>query len=126
MFTRNKRAAAVAAAVLIAGLGFARSGRRDVREIHLTARGMAYVDASTGATNPTLHVARGERIRLVLTNDDAGYTHNLVIQALQVSTPLLPSGQTQAVDITVPDNPGRSTYACAAHAEMMQGNIAIE
>ena len=98
----------------------------DLREIRLVARGMAYVDERTGAANPTLHVKRGERIRLVLTNDDPGYLHNLVSPVLAVSMPLLPTGGTQSVDLVVPDVPGLSTYACGPHSEMMRGNIAIE
>ena len=97
-----------------------------LREIRLVARGMAYVDDTTGTANPTLRVKRGERIRLVLTNDDPGYSHNLVSPVLGVSTPLLATGRTQSVDVVVPDVPGLATYACGPHSEMMRGNIAIE
>jgi plastocyanin len=103
-----------------------RGAGEDVREIRLVARGMAYVDEATGAANPTLRVKRGERIRLVLANDDPGYSHNLVSPALGVSTPLLTSGKTQSVEIVVPELPGLSTYACGPHSAMMRGNIAIE
>jgi plastocyanin domain-containing protein len=103
-----------------------RGGDDDLREIRFVARGMAYVDETTGAANPTLRVKRGERIRLVLTNDDPGYSHNLISPVLGVSTPLLPSGRTHSVDFVVPDVPGLSTYACEPHSEMMRGNIAIE
>jgi plastocyanin len=101
-------------------------GADERREIRLVARGMAYVDEATGSANPTLRVKRGERIRLVLTNDDPGYSHNLVSPVLGVSTPLLASGKTQSVDVVVPDVPGLSTYACGPHSAMMRGNIAIE
>jgi plastocyanin len=103
-----------------------RGGDDDLREIRLVARGMAYVDETTGTANPTLRVKRGERIRLVLTNDDPGYSHNLISPVLGVSTPLLTAGRTHSVDLVVPDVPGRSTYACEPHSEMMRGNIAIE
>jgi hypothetical protein len=101
-------------------------GADERREIRLVARGMAYVDEATGAANPTLRVKRGERIRLVLTNDDPGYSHNLVSPVLGISTPLLATGTTQSVDVVVPDVPGLSTYACGPHSAMMRGNIAIE
>lgn len=98
----------------------------DLREIRLVARGMAYVDETTGTANPTLRVKRGERIRLVLTNDDPGYSHNLISPVLGVSTPLLTAGRTHSVDFVVPDVPGLSNYACEPHSEMMRGSIAIE
>ena len=116
----------VGLAVFGAVLAKVRSTEDDLREIRLVARGMSYVDEQTGATNPTLHVKRRERIRLVLSNDDPGYSHNLVSPVLGVSMPLLPTGRSQSVDVVVPDVPGLSTYACGPHAEMMRGNIAIE
>jgi plastocyanin len=97
-----------------------------VREIRLVVRDMAYHAAQTGAENPTLRLNRGERVRLVLTNDDPGYSHNLIAPVLGLSMPLLPSGRSQSVDITVPDLAGVYTYECGPHSEMMRGNIAIE
>jgi plastocyanin len=120
--------AAVIGAVAICGVVLARGtgSSDDVREIRLVARDMTYFDAATREANPTLRLKRGERIRLVLTNDDRGYTHNLVSPALGVSLPLLEAGKTQAIEVTVPDVPGPSTYSCGPHGQMMRGNIAIE
>jgi plastocyanin len=109
---------AVMASVRVAG--------GDVREIHLIARDMTFVDASTGEANPTLRVHRGQQVRLVLTNEDQGYTHNLVAPTLGVTMPLLTTGKTQTVVFTVPDAAGASTYSCGPHGAMMRGNIAIE
>jgi len=119
--------AAFIGAVAICGVVLAGgSSPHDVREIRLVARDMTYFDAATREANPTLRLKRGERIRLVLTNDDRGYTHNLVSPALGVSLPLLEAGKTQAIEVTVPDVAGPSTYSCAPHGQMMRGNIAIE
>ena len=120
--------AAVIGAVAICGVVLARGtgSSDDVQEIRLVARDMTYFDAATREANPTLRLKRGERIRLVLTNDDRGYTHNLVSPALGVSLPLLEAGKTQAIEVTVPDVPGPSTYSCGPHGQMMRGNIAIE
>ena len=87
---------------------------------------MTFVDAATGEANPTLTLKRGERIRVVFTNEDPGYTHNVLSPVLGLSMPPVPAGTTGSVEVTVPDTPGRSTYACGPHAAMMRGNIAIE
>ena len=63
--------AAFIGAVAICGVVLAGgSSPHDVREIRLVARDMTYFDAATREANPTLRLKRGERIRLVLTNDD--------------------------------------------------------
>jgi plastocyanin len=96
------------------------------REIRLVARDMSYRLEDSAGTNPTLRLHRGERVRFVLTNDDAGYAHNLVAPVLDVSTPLIQHGHSQSVEVTVPDVPGVSAYACGPHGQMMRGNIVIE
>jgi plastocyanin len=121
--------------VFVAGLGILIGGAvlvkvnaadGGVREIRLVARDMSYqVDAAAGV-NPTLRLQRGERVRFVLTNDDTGYSHNLVAPALKVSTPLIPHGRSQSVEVTVPEVAGVSAYACGPHGQMMRGNIVIE
>jgi plastocyanin len=96
------------------------------REIRLVVRDMTYFVAGSGDGNPTLRLARGEKIRLVLTNDDPGYSHNVIAPVLGISTPLLTHGRSQTVEVTVPDVPGVYKYACGPHSEMMRGNISIE
>jgi len=125
---KNLVAGGIVAAVVIGGAVFAHLGAQDnaVREIRLVVRDMTYYAAQTAEANPTLRVARGEKIRLVLTNEDRGYSHNLIAPELGVSTPLLTQGKSQSIEITVPDVAGLYTYRCGPHAEMMRGNIAIE
>ena len=98
----------------------------DAVEVRLVVRDMAYFVEGASERNPTLRVPRGARLRLVLTNDDPGYSHNLVVSALAIDMPLLTRGHSQTVDVTVPDAPGVHQYSCAPHAQMMRGNIAIE
>ena len=98
----------------------------DVREVRLVVRGMTYYAAPSSEENPTLHLTGGEKIRLVLTNEDPGYSHNLVAPVLGVSTPLLEQGKSQSVEVEVPEVTGLYTYECGPHAQMMRGTIAIE
>ena len=62
----------------------------------------------------------------VLTNEDRGYSHNLIAPELGVSTRLLTQGKSQSIEVTVPDVAGLYSYSCGPHSEMMRGNIAIE
>jgi plastocyanin len=126
--TRRLVAAVISVALVISGAVLAHLGAQDrnVREIKLVVREMTYFAGDSSDRNPTLRLARGERVRLMLTNDDPGYTHNLVAPALGVSTPLLQHGKSQSIEFTVPDVAGLYTYQCGPHSAMMRGNIAIE
>jgi plastocyanin len=121
-------AAAALVALAVGGAVLAKVGAPDprIREIRLVVRDMTYYVAQDGDANPTLRLVRGEKVRLVLTNDDPGYSHNLIAPVLGLSTPLLPQGRSQTVEFTVPDVAGVYTYKCGPHSEMMRGNIAIE
>jgi plastocyanin len=112
-----------AAALVSASAVLTMSDRRDVR---LTVRGMAYYGTDSSSPNPTLRLRRGEKIHLVLTNDDEGYQHNLVAPVLGIRTGLVNQGQTTDLQVTVPDLPGSYPYTCGPHAEMMRGVIVIE
>ena len=126
----NKKlvAAGIAAVLVIGGAVLAHLAAQDnnVREIRLVVRDMTYYAAHTAEANPTLRVARGEKIRLVLTNEDPGYSHNLIAPELGVATRLLAKGKSQSIEITIPDVAGLYSYRCGPHSEMMRGNIAIE
>jgi plastocyanin len=125
---RKLVAAGIAAVLVIGGAVLAHLAAQDnnVREIRLVVRDMTYYAAYTAEANPTLRVARGEKIRLVLTNEDPGYSHNLIAPELGVSTRLLAKGKSQSIEITIPDVAGLYSYRCGPHSEMMRGNIAIE
>ena len=125
---RKLVAAGIAAVLVIGAAVLAHLAAQDnnVREIRLVVRDMTYYAAHTSDANPTLRVARGEKIRLVLTNEDPGYSHNLIAPELGVSTRLLAKGKSQSIEITIPDVAGFYSYRCGPHSEMMRGNIAIE
>ena len=52
-----------------------------VREIHLVARDMTYYLDGQGEPNPTLHVSRGQHVRIRLTNRDSGMSHDFGVPA---------------------------------------------
>ena len=90
-------------------------------------RDMTYFVEGTTDPNPTLRVPRGSRLRVVLTNDDPGYSHNLIVSALGIQTPLITNGTVAGRRVDAcRDAPGVHAYSCGPHAEMMRGNIAIE
>jgi hypothetical protein len=59
----------------------AASSSDGVREIHLVARDMTYYVDGRPESNPTLRVARGEHVRIRLTNNDPGMSHDFSIRA---------------------------------------------
>jgi plastocyanin len=96
------------------------------REIRLVVRDMTYYVDGGGEANPTLRVRRGERVRILLRNEDAGMTHDFAIRAWDAGTRLI-DGRGEAVsEFRVPDRAGEATYACTPHGEMMRGTIRVE
>ena len=96
------------------------------RDIHLVVRNMTYYVAGDDHPNPTLKVRAGERIRLVLTNEDAGMDHDFRIEAWKVATKLLEGRGEDVVTFTVPERRGAEDYICTPHAKMMRGAIVVE
>jgi len=87
---------------------------------------MTYFVEGTTVPNPTIRVPRGARLRVVLTNNDPGYSHNLIVSAFGIETPLIVKGKSQTIEMSAPLAPGVHVYSCGPHAEMMRGNIAVE
>ena len=114
----------LAAGGIVLVKGLAADG--DVVEVRLVARDMTYFVEGSSEPNPTLRVPRGSRLRVVLTNNDPGYSHNLIVSSFGIETPLITNGKTQAIEMKVPPAPGLHAYSCGPHAEMMRGNIAVE
>ena len=79
MHMSAKVVAAIAGLVLLAALLPAWSSP-PTHEIILVARGMTfYLDGEPGTPNPTLEVKAGERVRVVLRNQDRGMTHDFAV-----------------------------------------------
>jgi hypothetical protein len=97
-----------------------------LREIHLVARDMTYYLDGQDDPNPTLHVSRGEHVRIRLSNRDPGMSHDFGVRAWKKSTGLIEAPLEAVVEFTAPDVPGDAAYACTPHGEMMRGTIRIE
>jgi hypothetical protein len=97
-----------------------------VREIHLVARDMTYYLEGQRDPNPTLHISRGEHVRIRLSNRDPGMSHDFGVRAWKKSTGLIGAPGEAVVEFAAPDAPGDAAYACNPHGEMMRGTIRIE
>ncbi len=99
----------------------------DPREIRIVAREMAFFVDGDETANPTVRFRAGERVRLVLRNEDAGMTHDFAIHAWKIGTKTLTAkGAETAVVFRVPDERGTTPYQCTPHAQMMRGSIQVE
>jgi plastocyanin len=97
-----------------------------VREVTLVARGMAfYLESDPQTPNPTLVVRAGERVRVVLRNEDRGMTHDFAVPALDTGMDLLRWNEAGEVTFTVPSRPGTYEYVCNPHRLMMAGAIRV-
>jgi plastocyanin len=96
------------------------------REVVIVARGMTFYARDGEEPNPTIRLKAGERVRLVLHNEDPGMSHDLRIADWQLHTRVLNGKSMDAVEFTVPKAPGRHAYNCTPHAEMMRGQIEVE
>jgi hypothetical protein len=120
--------AAIACAVLVPIVVASRDGDGDaaLREVRVVARDMTYYVDGQQAANPTLRLKAGERIRLVLRNEDGGMTHDFVIKDWNVATKTLDEkGQEDAVVFRVPNRRSTAAYQCTPHSEMMRGSVQV-
>lgn len=133
LFGRHMHGGLVAAvvAILAAGVvGVAMWGPPSggaAREIRLVARDMAYYLESDPATrNPTLHVRPGERVRIVLVNDDRGMTHDVAVPAAQRALDAVDWQERGQMVFTAPATPGDYEYVCRPHASLnMRGTLRV-
>lgn len=118
------------AAGIVGGMAARFSLGADAREaprvIVLVARGMAFQLEGGSEQNPTLRVKAGERLRVVLRNEDTGLTHDFAVPEWKIATRALAGKGTDEIVLTVPGRPGTSTYLCNPHAAMMYGTVVIE
>ena len=77
------------------------------------------------ATNPTLRLRAGERVRLVLKNEAAGLVHDLAIPDWNVTLDAIAAGERSSTTFTVPEKTGKVEYRCQPHAAMMSGVVDV-
>jgi heme/copper-type cytochrome/quinol oxidase subunit 2 len=101
------------------------AGSPEPREIVVVARRMAFYVGDGVTTNPTIHAAPGERIRVTLVSQDPGFDHDFAVPAWRVNSAVLHGEGRNSTVIQVPDKPGVTTYVCSKHASMMKGIIEV-
>lgn len=113
--------------ILIGGLALAFIQQQPAaREVVLVADGMVFHLPGDPTANPSIAAAPGERLRIVLINQDRGYEHDLQLPSLSAATPLIPGdGSRSEVVITAPTRPGDYDYLCGIHPLMMRGTLRV-
>jgi FtsP/CotA-like multicopper oxidase with cupredoxin domain len=116
---------AIAVVVLLLGAFAVALTRPAPREVTLVTRGMAFYLENSDLPNPTLTFKAGDRVRIVLKNQDRGINHNFVMPA--VDAEFTPIGWNESADVvlTVPETPGTYEYWCRPHMTMMRGTIVV-
>lgn len=96
------------------------------REITLVARNMAFYLEGDGQTpNPTIEVRAGERVRIVLRNQDRGMKHDFAVPAFDAALKAIGWNESGDAVFEVPASPGTYPYVCRPHSLMMQGTIRV-
>jgi plastocyanin len=96
------------------------------REITLVVKGMAfYLEDDVTTPNPTIDIKAGERVRIVIKNQDRGLTHDFAFPAAEAVSKELTWNQTGQVSFTAPKTPGTFEYYCQPHRLMMKGIIRV-
>ena len=97
-----------------------------VREVTLVAKGMAfYLEDDLQTPNPVIEVKAGERVRVVLLNQDRGMTHDFAVPTLDAALNPVSWNQSGDVVFEAPSQPGTYQYVCRPHSLMMKGTIRV-
>ena len=118
----------ISAAALVVSLlpMLASSDLGRTRELRLIVKDMTYYVEGNPEPNPTLVFRAGEKVRVVLKNEDPGMDHDFTVPRWEVKTKLLEGRGQDAVVIKVPKARGSDTYVCTPHAKMMRGTVRVE
>jgi plastocyanin len=96
------------------------------REIALVVKGMAFhLEDDLRTPNPTLEVKAGERVRVVVRNQDRGMTHDFTVPAAGAALDPIRWNESGEVVFDVPETPGTYEYFCRPHRLMMRGTIRV-
>jgi plastocyanin len=116
----------VAVIAVIAGALLPVAMKSPSREVTLVVRGMAfYLEGDPNTPNPTIDVKAGEHVRIVVRNEDRGFTHDFALPQLNTAVDLIDWNESDDVVIDVPDTPGLYEYICQPHALMMRGTLRV-
>jgi plastocyanin len=98
----------------------------EVREVRLVARDMTYYLEGQDQPNPTLKLRAGERVKLVLRNEDEGMQHDFRVRTWDVGTSVIDGKGADSVTFVVPGIRGAHVYSCTPHPSSMRGVIEVE
>ena len=121
----SARLIAVVAFVVVGAIVTAVS-RTPTREVTIVARGMAFFLEDDATPNPTIRVKAGERVRIVLRNEDRGFVHDFAVPAADAAVDQVSWSETRAATIQMPTAPGTYEYICRPHQLMMSGTLIVE
>ena len=114
------------AVIAVAGLSLGAAAKPDARTVSLVARDMAFYVAGDATPNPTLYASPGEALRLELRNADTGMAHDVALPQLdRASRVIQAAGETAALELRAPSEPGDYEYVCTMHARMMRGVLTV-
>lgn len=120
-----KVVAALAGLMLIIALLPALSST-PTREVTLVVKGMAfYIESDPQTANPTIDVRAGERVRVVVRNQDRGLVHDFAVPEVGAVMKEIRWNESSEVVFEVPDTPGVYEYVCQPHRLMMRGTIRV-
>jgi plastocyanin len=89
-------------------------------------KGMAfYLETDLETPNPTIQVKAGERVRVVVRNEDRGLTHDFAVPVAGALMNEITWNQSGEVVFDVPEVPGTYEYVCQPHRLMMRGTIRV-
>ena len=115
-----------AVAVVLLGVFAVALTRPQPREIRLVAKGMAFYLEDGDQPNPTIIVKPGERVRIVLSNQDRGLRHDFAVPSLDAALEPLTWNRSDDVVFEAPATPGIFDYWCRPHMTMMRGKIVVQ
>ena len=96
------------------------------REISLVVRNMAfYLEADPQSPNPTIDLKVGERVLIVVRNQDRGVTHDFAVPAFETASTAVKWSETTQLLLDAPAKPGSYSYVCRPHRLVMQGTIRV-
>jgi len=98
----------------------------EARVIHVVVHNMAYYVTGRSDPNPTIQLRRAERVRIIVTNQDAGMKHDFGIDAWQKRTGLIDGIGEARLDFVAASVPGEVSYSCTPHGTLMRGTIRVE
>src|SRR4029450_663641 len=100
---------AIVSIVLAAGGVLAVSAQDTApRDVHMVVRNMTYYLAGGAEAKPTLRLRPGEKVRIVLRNEDAGMKHDFVVPDWAAATGLVAGKREAGVVIQARWRGGRS------------------